>query len=277
MRVTDESNREYYFSVDNLIKDIYLRKHMDTRGFVFLSFIADFKRMKQLTTDTDLIKYACAESKNIEWRIGPDGKDRLRPAQNWGQWVLAMEERDPSARHDGTDELSVPRVPVPQGFETQHLQMRHSYGGGVAPQSAAASSAPWAQANGGARMPYGGGPMSPTESQHGGQQQFSPPPGQQQPPPVVANGYDLAQQQMYLQQGQHPSMVVAQSQPPTDPESDNFSDVQVSKLTVIVGRGGPAASSRTSSSHALPNGHAAQHSNDSDAAAVNGREPLSRG
>ena len=30
---------EYYFSIDNLCKDVYLRKHMDSQGFVFLSFI----------------------------------------------------------------------------------------------------------------------------------------------------------------------------------------------------------------------------------------------
>lgn len=38
---------EYYFSFDNLLKDMFLRRHMDSQGLVFLDVVANFPRMKQ--------------------------------------------------------------------------------------------------------------------------------------------------------------------------------------------------------------------------------------
>ncbi|KAF8858120.1 hypothetical protein BDZ45DRAFT_407865 [Acephala macrosclerotiorum] len=93
---------EYYFSIDNLCKDVYLRKHMDSQGFVFLSFIAGFKRIKALTTNFELLRYACQESEIIEVIQGAeDGKDRLRRAEGWEKWIMAMEDRDESVRNAG--------------------------------------------------------------------------------------------------------------------------------------------------------------------------------
>ncbi|KAF2496061.1 hypothetical protein BU16DRAFT_560907 [Lophium mytilinum] len=108
---------EYYFSVDNLCKDMFLRKHMDSKGFVFLSVIANFNRMKQLTPDLDLIRLVCYQSRTVEFRVGVDGKDRLRRREGWEQFVLNMPERDPTAQNDGSTELHNPPVPHPQGFE----------------------------------------------------------------------------------------------------------------------------------------------------------------
>ncbi|KAI4745602.1 hypothetical protein E4T50_04059 [Aureobasidium sp. EXF-12298] len=102
---------EYYFSLDNLVKDTFFRKHMDSQGFVFLTFVADFNRLKSLTTDYELLKYVCLNSPNIELRTGQDGKDRLRNAGDWEMWVLPMAERDPSAQNDGP--VSFERPPVP--------------------------------------------------------------------------------------------------------------------------------------------------------------------
>ncbi|KUJ20262.1 uncharacterized protein LY89DRAFT_665957 [Mollisia scopiformis] len=92
---------EYYFSIDNLCKDVYLRKHMDSQGFVFLSFIAGFKRIKALTTNFELLRYACQESEIIDVIQGEDGKDRLRRAEGWEKWIMAMEDRDESVRNAG--------------------------------------------------------------------------------------------------------------------------------------------------------------------------------
>ncbi|KAL1306773.1 hypothetical protein AAFC00_005435 [Neodothiora populina] len=102
---------EYYFSVDNLIKDMFFRKHMDSQGYVFLSFVADFKRLKNLTTDYDLIKYVCLQSTNIELRTGDDGRDRLRKVGDHERWVLPMSERDPSAQNDGPARVERPAPP----------------------------------------------------------------------------------------------------------------------------------------------------------------------
>lgn len=109
--------REYYFSVDNLCKDMFLRKHMDSEGFVFLSVLANFNRIKQLTQDMDLIRYVCLNSAHMEIRTGMDGFDRVRRRDGWQQWVLAVEERDPSARNDGPVQMQQPRFSHPQVME----------------------------------------------------------------------------------------------------------------------------------------------------------------
>ncbi|KAF2401349.1 hypothetical protein EJ06DRAFT_475206 [Trichodelitschia bisporula] len=113
---------EYYFSVDNLCKDIYLRKHMDSQGFVLLSVIADFNRVKSLTSDIELIKHVCQQSPNLEHRIGADGQDRLRTREGWEKWPLPMADRDPSAQNAGPEVLHMPPIPQPQGFDPR-LQM----------------------------------------------------------------------------------------------------------------------------------------------------------
>ena len=103
---------EYYFSIDNLCKDVFLRKHMDSQGFVFLTFIAGFKRIQALTQDFELLRYASQESESIEIIRGEDGIDRLRRKEGWEKWVLAKEERDESVRNDGP--LSYYRQGPPQ-------------------------------------------------------------------------------------------------------------------------------------------------------------------
>ncbi|KAI9811112.1 MAG: hypothetical protein M1832_001068 [Thelocarpon impressellum] len=112
---------DYYFSVDNLCKDMFLRKHMDSQGFVFLAVIADFNRMRQLTQDIELVRYACLQSRKIEFRTGSDGLDRLRPREGWQQWVLGMRDRDATAQNDGPSQVQQPRMPHPQGLEGPYL------------------------------------------------------------------------------------------------------------------------------------------------------------
>ncbi|KAI9761373.1 MAG: hypothetical protein M4579_001023 [Chaenotheca gracillima] len=101
---------EYYFSVDNLLKDMYLRKHMDSQGCVPLNFIARFNRVQQINGDIEMVRSACYHSSHIEIWFAPDGSgnDRVRKREGWEQWVLAMEERDASARNDGPVELQQP-------------------------------------------------------------------------------------------------------------------------------------------------------------------------
>ncbi|EUC33390.1 hypothetical protein COCCADRAFT_42382, partial [Bipolaris zeicola 26-R-13] len=112
---------EYYFSVDNLLKDMYLRRHMDSQGFVSLDFIANFNRIKHLSPDLDLIKAVCQQSKSIEYRTGEDGQDRLRRKDGWAQWVLDMAERDPSAQNEGPKELKQPQFTHPAGFDPSSI------------------------------------------------------------------------------------------------------------------------------------------------------------
>ena len=105
---------EYYFSIDNLLKDMFLRKNMDSQGFVFLDFVAKFNRVKQLTQDKDLLKFVCLKSETIEIRVGNDGKERLRKREGWDQFVLPMDQRDANAQNDGPKSLQRPEQPPHQ-------------------------------------------------------------------------------------------------------------------------------------------------------------------
>lgn len=92
---------EYYFSIDNLCKDVFLRSHMDSQGFVFLTFIASFKRIQALTHDFEVVRVACQESEIIELVVGEDNLPRVRRNEGWEKWVRPMEDRDESARNVG--------------------------------------------------------------------------------------------------------------------------------------------------------------------------------
>ncbi|KAJ5939517.1 Winged helix-turn-helix transcription repressor DNA-binding [Penicillium verhagenii] len=80
---------EYYFSVDNMCKDMFLRKQMDSEGFVPLNVIANFKRVQSLTEDFDLLRQVSRQLRTVQHQIGEDGVDRLRPREKWAQWVLS--------------------------------------------------------------------------------------------------------------------------------------------------------------------------------------------
>ena len=118
---------EYYFSIDNLCKDVFLRKQMDSKGFVPLGVIQKFKRIQSLTTDPGLLRFACQESEVIEIVVGEDGIDRLRRLDGWDKWVLPMEERDDTARHDGPERyFRHPMQPRPQPVVQRMIVAPHS-------------------------------------------------------------------------------------------------------------------------------------------------------
>ncbi|KAI1616314.1 hypothetical protein EDD36DRAFT_132116 [Exophiala viscosa] len=108
---------EYYFSIDNLCKDLFLRKHMDGQGYVPLSVIANFKRIKTLTDDNmalDTLRYVCQQVKSVEFLPGFDGDDRLRRRENWQDFILPVEERFESAQNDGPQHGLDQYHPAPQ-------------------------------------------------------------------------------------------------------------------------------------------------------------------
>lgn len=74
---------EYYFSAENLCKDRYLRLQMDADGWVPLTFIANFNRMRALSTDVGFIA-ACLAGSGV---VQVDG-DRVRCRNDWSVWPL---------------------------------------------------------------------------------------------------------------------------------------------------------------------------------------------
>lgn len=73
--------REYYFSVDNLERDFFLRRKMDSDGFLPITLIASFHRVQALTTDISLIIKVRARKESF-----PSSAScplRLRPLSTW--------------------------------------------------------------------------------------------------------------------------------------------------------------------------------------------------
>lgn len=77
---------EYYFSVDNLCRDIYLRSHMDSLGFLPISFLCTFNRVRCLTTNAQLIAECVAmasEGLEVDCQL-----EKIRVRHNWQQWII---------------------------------------------------------------------------------------------------------------------------------------------------------------------------------------------
>lgn len=108
---------EYYLSVDNLCKDFFIRKRMDSKGFVPLTVISNFNRMRDLAPDIEAIRAACEQSDKIDYIVGDDNVERLRLRERWDRFVLNLEEREEDARNDG---------PVNWVFKSKHSRASYS-------------------------------------------------------------------------------------------------------------------------------------------------------
>lgn len=92
---------EYYFSVDNLIKDIYLRKHMDDEGWISLPFVCSFNRVKTLCPDLVTIYDVIQKSTIIECNAVPADAQghpayhtNVRRKEDPKFWVLPADLRE---------------------------------------------------------------------------------------------------------------------------------------------------------------------------------------
>jgi la-related protein 1 len=59
---------EYYLSAQNLVSDIFLRKRMDSRGWIPISLLASFNRVRQLTLEPHLVREVLALSQIVDMR-----------------------------------------------------------------------------------------------------------------------------------------------------------------------------------------------------------------
>ncbi|KAK5987643.1 putative HTH La-type RNA-binding protein [Cladobotryum mycophilum] len=115
---------EYYFSIENLCKDMYLRARMDTQGFVPLHFIAAFKRVRDLSADINLVRAICEMSTEIDFVVGDDDIERIRRREGWEKFVLPIEDRDDFARTHG---------PARFTFKNRPYQVAPQFNGMAAP------------------------------------------------------------------------------------------------------------------------------------------------
>jgi la-related protein 4 len=63
---------EYYLSPQNLRSDAFLVSKMDAQHYVSLNVIAEFKLLKNITEDLDLIKDALKKSNKVELKVNGD-------------------------------------------------------------------------------------------------------------------------------------------------------------------------------------------------------------
>ncbi|XP_050235996.1 la-related protein 1A isoform X2 [Mercurialis annua] len=99
---------EYYFSDENLKTDQYLISWMDDQGWVPISKVADFKRVKKMTTDIPFILDSLLSSSTVEVQ-----GDKIRRRDEWSKWIAASKEHS-SVSKTSTFE-SQPVEPVSEG------------------------------------------------------------------------------------------------------------------------------------------------------------------
>ncbi|QPC75802.1 hypothetical protein HYE68_006554 [Fusarium pseudograminearum] len=101
-----KSQVEYYFSIENLVKDTYLRRHMDSQGFVSLHFVFSFRRLRDMTGEINHVRLACEDSTEIDFAVADDGIELLRRRDGWQNFVLPIGERDEMARRQGPSQVT---------------------------------------------------------------------------------------------------------------------------------------------------------------------------
>ncbi|PNP58090.1 hypothetical protein THARTR1_02248 [Trichoderma harzianum] len=138
-----KSQVEYYFSIENLCKDVYLRARMDSQGFVPLHFIASFKRVRELSADIAMVRAVCEISTELDLAVGEDDIERVRRSQSWENFVLPLEDRDEFARNHGPAHLTFKNRP--SQMPPQFNGMPVPYGMASPPAYAAHAEAPFQQ------------------------------------------------------------------------------------------------------------------------------------
>ena len=82
---------EYYFSEENLQRDFFLRRKMDEEGYLPISLIASFHRVKALTTEVALVIDAMKESDKVEFN---ENETKLRTTTDPLKWPI-FDQRQP--------------------------------------------------------------------------------------------------------------------------------------------------------------------------------------
>ncbi|GAA51069.1 La-related protein 1 [Clonorchis sinensis] len=99
---------EFYFSEDNLARDLFLRRQMDSEGWVPVSVIASFNRVASLSSDLGEILEAIRVSPWLEVDVeNARVRCRVRPSM----WVLPSAVRDKSDKSTGLNPNAPEFVP----------------------------------------------------------------------------------------------------------------------------------------------------------------------
>ncbi|XP_041989522.1 la-related protein 1A-like isoform X1 [Salvia splendens] len=83
---------EYYFSDENLQNDPYLISLMDNQGWVPVSSIAGFKRVKQMNVEIPFIIDALQTSESVEVQ-----GEKMRRRNEWSKWISKSVNSEPKS------------------------------------------------------------------------------------------------------------------------------------------------------------------------------------
>lgn len=75
---------EFYFSPDNLVRDIFLRQHMDVDGFVPLAFVGSFQAVYSVHQDYLSLLEAMKDSELVELDLE---NEKVRLRDGWQKWL----------------------------------------------------------------------------------------------------------------------------------------------------------------------------------------------
>lgn len=116
---------EYYFSDENLRTDNYLLSLMDAQGWVPISIIADFKRVKRMSTDIQFILDALQNSSAVEVQ-----NEEVRRRDEWSKWVPASAGKnvatDTQEQHVNKVVSDMKNNEVSEVMEVKTFEVSHS-------------------------------------------------------------------------------------------------------------------------------------------------------
>lgn len=111
---------EYYFSEDNLIRDLYLRRKMNPEGFLPVTLIATFHRVQALTADINMIISAIQESDKLELVNNYNVRTKNNPTR-WPIDLVATTETQEEQQVEVASTMlsSIPPPPTPRNGRHQ--------------------------------------------------------------------------------------------------------------------------------------------------------------
>ncbi|GMH65102.1 hypothetical protein TrST_g3432 [Triparma strigata] len=79
---------EYYFTEENLAKDVFLRSRMDVEGFIPLSLIVQFNAIRQLGVDYNTLRSLLVTSPYLDVDLE---NELVRLRNGWAKWLLSVD------------------------------------------------------------------------------------------------------------------------------------------------------------------------------------------
>lgn len=83
--LASRSQIEYYMSMENLCRDVYLRLQMDSNGWVDINVILSFNRMKSICNDARLVLEGLQGSEVVQVEAE---MNRIRRKGDWKEWII---------------------------------------------------------------------------------------------------------------------------------------------------------------------------------------------